>query len=247
MHEQNPNIQEMKLKVYHSGDEALRGVTEQLIHLMKQKRAPFHLALSGAGTAQQMYRLWTSEYRQQINWEQLRFYWVDERCVDPHDEESNFKYADELLFRPLDIPLSHIHRIHGEQEPETEAEHYSEMVKWELPGYSCLPRFNCVILGIGNDGHTASIFPQHPELLSDERCYAVSQHPETHQKRITMTGNLILNSKAILIPVIGSEKTAILQKVVHADATNPHLLPAAYIVQHAPEAIIYTDSQISLE
>ena len=137
----------MKLKVYNSADEALRGMTEQLIHLIRQRRDPFHLAVSGASTAQQMYRLWVEEYRKKINWDQLRFYWVDERCVDPQDDESNFKHADELLFRPLEIPLLHIHRIHGERNPEIEAEHYSEMVKWELPGYSCLPRFNCVILG----------------------------------------------------------------------------------------------------
>lgn len=237
----------MKLKVYDTGDNALRGMTDQLIHLMKQRKDPFHLALSGAGTAQRMYNLWVREYRDKINWEQLRFYWVDERCVAPHDEESNFKHADELLFRPLDIPLGHIHRIHGEREPQIEAEHYSEMVRWELPGYSCLPRFNCVILGIGNDGHTASIFPETPDLLTDEGCYAVSQHPQTKQKRITMTGPLILNSKAILIPVIGSEKTNILREIVNTSEEEKALYPAAYIVSHAPEAILFTDSKISVE
>lgn len=235
----------MKLKVYNSQDDALRGVTEQLISKMQQHRDPFHLALSGAGTAQKMYRLWVNEYRDRINWEQLRFYWVDERCVDPHDDESNFRYADELLFRPLDIPITHIHRIHGERKPEVEAEHYSEMVKWELPGYACLPRFNCVILGIGDDGHTASIFPQTPELLTDERCYAVSRHPQSGQKRVTMTGTLILNAKMILIPVLGRDKTSILNKVINA-STKP-LLPAAYIISQAPESIIFTDSQISIE
>ena len=69
----------MKLKVYNSADEALRGMTEQLIHLIRQRRDPFHLAVSGASTAQQMYRLWVEEYRKKINWDQLRFYWVDER------------------------------------------------------------------------------------------------------------------------------------------------------------------------
>lgn len=235
----------MKLKVYRSPEDTLRGMTEQLISKMKQRRDPFHLALSGAGTAQKMFQLWVCEYREKMNWDQLRFYWVDERCVDPHDEESNFKYADELLFRPLDIPATHVHRIHGEREPEVEAVHYSEMVKWELPGYACLPRFNCVILGIGDDGHTASIFPESPELLTDERCYAVSRHPLTGQKRITMTGTLILSSKMILIPVIGSDKTAILQKVINA--SGEPLLPAAYILSHAPETIIFTDSQISVE
>lgn len=237
----------MKLKVYGSQEEVLRGVTEQLMEKMKLRRDPFHLALSGAGTAQKMYRLWMEEYRNKINWEQLRFYWVDERCVDPQDEESNYKHANDLLFQPLDIPISHVHRIHGEREPEIEAEHYSEMVKWELPGYSCLPRFNCVILGIGEDGHTASIFPKTPQLLTDERCYVVSQHPQTGQKRITMTGTLILNSKMILIPVIGNEKTTILQKVINASEKSKMTYPASYIIANAPETVIFTDSQISVE
>ena len=142
-------------------------MTEQLIEKMNMRGiSPFHLALSGAGTAQQMFGLWIREYREKIKWEQLRFYWVDERCVSPDDEESNFKHADELLFRPLDIPHAHVHRIHGEREPEVEAEHYSELVKWELPGYASCPRFDAIILGIGEDGHTASIFPSTPELLT---------------------------------------------------------------------------------
>lgn len=236
----------MELKVYDSSDNALRGMTERLIRLIKQRKDPFHLALSGAGTAQRMYKLWVEEYQKKINWEQLRFYWVDERCVDPLHEESNFKHADELLFRPLNIPLLHIHRIHGERKAEIEAEYYSEMVKRELPEHSYLPRFNCVILGIGKDGHTASIFPQNQNLLTDKRCYVVSRHPQTEQERITMTGPLILNSKAILIPVIGQEKTNILREIVATTTQENDVLPAAYIVSHAPEAIIFTDSKISI-
>ena len=122
----------MRLKVLGSAEDALRAMTEQLIEKMNMRGiSPFHLALSGAGTAQQMFGLWIREYREKIKWEQLRFYWVDERCVSPDDEESNFKHADELLFRPLDIPHAHVHRIHGEREPEVEAEHYSELVKWD--------------------------------------------------------------------------------------------------------------------
>ena len=195
----------MRLKVLGSAEDALRAMTEQLIEKMNMRGiSPFHLALSGAGTAQQMFGLWIREYREKIKWEQLRFYWVDERCVSPDDEESNFKHADELLFRPLDIPHAHVHRIHGEREPEVEAEHYSELVKWELPGYASCPRFDAIILGIGEDGHTASIFPSTPELLTAKCCYKVSQHPESGQKRITMTGSLILNAKLLLIPVLGN-------------------------------------------
>ena len=101
---------------------------------------------------------------------------------------------------------------------EVEAEHYSELVKWELPGYASCPRFDAIILGIGEDGHTASIFPSTPELLTAKCCYKVSQHPESGQKRITMTGSLILNAKLLLIPVLGNAKTSILQRVINAEA-----------------------------
>ena len=236
----------MRLKVLGSAEDALRAMTEQLIEKMNMRGiSPFHLALSGAGTAQQMFGLWIREYREKIKWEQLRFYWVDERCVSPDDEESNFKHADELLFRPLDIPHAHVHRIHGEREPEVEAEHYSELVKWELPGYASCPRFDAIILGIGEDGHTASIFPSTPELLTAKCCYKVSEHPESGQKRITMTGSLILNAKLLLIPVLGNAKTSILQRVINAEENS--VLPAAYIINHAPEAMIFTDLQVSLE
>ncbi len=236
----------MRIKVLPSAEDALRVMTEQLIEKMNHREiAPFHLALSGAGTARQLFKLWAQEYRDKIRWEQLRFYWVDERCVDPDDEESNYKHADEDLFRPLNIPINHVHRIHGERDPEVEAEHYSELIKWELPGYASCPRFDAIILGIGEDGHTASIFPSAPDLLTAACCYKVTQHPESGQKRITMTGNLILNAKMILIPVLGNKKATILQKVIHADESS--LLPAAYIVKHAPEVTIFTDIQVSLE
>lgn len=236
----------MILNVLGSTEDALRAMTEQLIEKMSmQGISPFHLALSGAGTAQQMFRLWIREYREKIKWERLRFYWVDERCVSPDDEESNFKHANELLFNILDIPHAHVHRIHGEREPEVEAEYYSELVRWELPGYAFCPRFDAIILGIGEDGHTASIFPSTPELLTAKCCFKVSQHPESGQKRITMTGSLILNAKLLLIPVLGNAKISILQKVINAEENSA--LPAAYIINHAPEAMIFTDLQVSLE
>ena len=81
----------MRLKVLGSAEDALRAMTEQLIEKMNMRGiSPFHLALSGAGTAQQMFGLWIREYREKIKWEQLRFYWVDERCVSPDDEERSW-------------------------------------------------------------------------------------------------------------------------------------------------------------
>ena len=111
------------------------------------------------------------------------------------------------------------------------------MVKWELPGYSDLPRFNCIILGVGTDGHTASIFPESSNLLTDRRCYAVSQHPVTGQKRIGMTGSLILQGKHILVPVLGPEKKEIIEHIAQGEGN----FPALYILSKARNAYIYTD------
>ena len=152
-----------------------------------------------------------------------------------------FQSAERLLFMPLDIPQNHIHRIWGEQEPKIEAERYSEMVKWELPGYSNMPRFDCTILGIGTDGHVASIFSDSMNLLTDQRIYAVSHHPKTGQQRITMTGTVILKSSTILIPVVRSlTNREIMEHLVHKQG----VYPASYIFSHASTA---TSLQIGLQ
>ena len=166
-------------------------------------------------------------------------FWVDERCVPPTDPDSNYGHANELLFKPLHIPVGHVHRTHGEVEPGTEAMRYSRVVKEYLPRHGQLPYFDCIILGIGGDAHTASIFPDTLPLLTDSRNYAVSQHPESHQFRITMTGPLILNDSPLLVPVLGTGKKEMLEELKKGySATHP--TPAAYILTHAVEAFVYT-------
>lgn len=231
----------MKLEVFNSSDDALRAVSDHLVQAIEtSKSKPFHLALSGGETAQLLFKIWVEEYKDKINWEVLRFYWVDERCVSPDDEQSNYKHAEELLFRPLDISPEHVYRIFGEQEPEIEAGRYSEILKWELPGCSSMPRFDCIILGIGKGGHTASIFSTTMDLLMDKRCYAVSQNPVTGNKRITMTGTLILRGRVILVPVVGLAKTDVLRHVLARNEETP----AGYILAHAPQATLFTNVKL---
>lgn len=231
----------MKLEVFDSSEDTLRAVSDHLIKAIECSRTkPFHLALSGGETAQLLFKVWVEEYREKIDWDVLRFYWVDERCVAPDDDQSNYKHAEEALFRPLDISPEHVFRIYGEADPEMEAERYSEILKWELPGYSAMPRFDCIILGIGSGGHTASIFPTTMDLLTAKRTYAVSEHPDTGQKRITMTGSLILRGRVILIPVVGWAKTDVLRYVME----NKEETPAGYILAHAPQATLFTNVKL---
>lgn len=230
----------MKIENYKDNKDALRAMTDKLVELINRKceSRPFNLALSGGETAKQMFTLWVEEYKEKIDWMSIRFFWVDERCVSPADPESNYGHAKKLLFDPLHIPADHVHRIHGEVEPGTEAMRYSRLVKEYLPRHGQLPYFDCIILGIGGDAHTASIFPDTLPLLTDSRNYAVSQHPESCQYRITMTGPLILNDSPLLIPILGSGKANMIAELKKGYSVG-NATPAAYILSHAVEATIY--------
>ena len=139
----------MKIENYKDNKDALRALTRQLMDYMARKEddEPFNLALSGGETAKQMFALWADEYKDKIDWNNMRFFWVDERCVSPTDTESNFGHANKLLFEPLHIPREHIHRIHGEGEPGTEAMRYSRIVKEYLPRHGQFPLFRLYHLG----------------------------------------------------------------------------------------------------
>ena len=221
--------------------EALELLSEQLaMQVRRKKEEPFFLALSGGETAQQMFRLWTERFSGRIDWDTIRFYWVDERCVPPQDSESNYGHAHELLFGPLNILPAHIHRIRGEEEPAAEAVRYAQEVREELPHRHGIPRFDAIILGAGSDGHTASIFPDSISLMADQNLFAVSAHPGSGQKRITMTGPLILNAAMLLLPILGKSKAHITPLLL-GNAPERELLPAGYVISHARHISIYTD------
>ena len=219
--------------------EALRSMTEDMMAMIRRKDfAPFNLALSGGETAKHMFSLWVDEYKDKIDWNNIRFFWVDERCVPPTSPDSNYGHANHLLFKPLRIPADHIHRIKGENEPGTEAMRYSWVVKEFLPLFNQMPTFDRIIRGVGEDSPTAYIFPTTMELLSDSGNYAVSQQPSTGQYRITMTGPLILNGAPLLVPILGTNKEPVIQRLSKGYSPSNDT-PAAYILSHAVQATIY--------
>ena len=180
--------------------EALRSMTEDMMAMIRRKDfAPFNLALSGGETAKHMFSLWVDEYKDKINWDNIRFFWVDERCVPPTSPDSNYGHANHLLFKPLRIPADHIHRIKGENEPGIEAMRYSWVVKEFLPLFNQMPTFDCIILGVGP---------------------------------------LILNGTPLLVPVLGTNKESVIQRL--SDGYSPsNDTPAAYILSHAVQATSY--------
>lgn len=175
----------------------------------------FHIALSGGSTPKILFELLADEYEEEIDWDKVHFWWGDERCVPPTDNDSNYKMTKERLFDAVTINEANIHRVYGENEPEDEAKRYSVEIAQNIPAHNGQPQFDIVLLGMGGDGHTASIFPHEIELLTDERICAVANHPDSGQKRVTLNGPVIQNAKEICFLVTGSGKAEKLDEIFH--------------------------------
>ena len=230
----------MEIKRYKTNAEALEGLTGLLADLMSARPGPFHLAISGGDTPKNLFRLWVEAYKDKIDWKQLRFYWVDERCVPPADSESNYGQAKLLLFDPLQIPDEHIFRMKGEVDPVAEAARYATLLDKQLPKVNGLPRFDCIMLGVGGDMHTASIFPGNLALLTAKETVTTAAHPVSGQTRVTLTGPVLLNDTPLLIPVIGASKAPVIEALARGlDPQNP--TPSAYVLSKASSATVITD------
>ncbi len=192
------------------------------------KRKPYHLAISGGSTPYKIFDLLTRYPSKRINWEFLNLYWVDERCVPPDDTESNYGNTWKSILRYIDLPEQNIHRIHGEDMPESERKRYSEILAEKLPQVNGLPQFDMVLLGIGEDGHTASIFPGTNIMSDSSDLCVIASHPETQQKRISLSLDLINNSKNVLFLVTGNSKAKILDKIIN-EKKGFESLPAANV------------------
>ncbi|HEA22487.1 MAG TPA: 6-phosphogluconolactonase [Pricia antarctica] len=174
-----------------------------------------HVALSGGSTPKIVFDELASRNLSVIKWRKVHLYWGDERCVSPEDSESNYKMTVEHLLSKIEIPEGNIHRVKGENDPSQEAQRYSEELRQYLPIVDGLPQFDVVILGMGDDGHTASIFPHEIELWNAEQLCAVAQHPETGQKRITITGKIINHAIVVAFLVTGESKAEKVGEIIN--------------------------------
>ena len=186
------------------------------------------IALSGGSTPKLLFDLLAKQYADQLDWNTLHFFWGDERCVPPDHEESNFGMTKSLLFEPVGVPEANIHRVLGENDPAGEAVRYGEVIREVCKEKEGLPVFDLMILGMGDDGHTASIFPHQMELLESNEICAVADHPTSGQKRVTITGPTLNNSATVAFLVTGEKKA---EKVIlaHNPMADRSGIPASQI------------------
>lgn len=209
------------------------------------KKKPLSVALSGGSTPELLFSLLGDHYSKSAPWEYVHFFWGDERCVPPDHPESNYGLAKTKLFDKIDIPSSNIHRIKGEGDPEKEASRYSQ----EIFSYTCerdgLPVFDMIILGVGEDGHTASIFPGNLELFKSNKICEVTVHPVSQQKRITLTGRVINNSDSVTFLVTGNKKAKIVERILKSFPVAKNY-PASFIIPLHGKLLWYIDIEAAI-
>jgi len=206
-------------KTFNSLEELSSYFSEYLIkQLNSLNKKKIYLALSG-GSTPQIYLKELAIRNHEVDWSEVYILQVDERCVPPEDKQSNYKMIKEILLDKINLPEDHFFRIKGENDPIAEAVNYGMYIKNENIV------FDIVLLGMGSDGHTASVFPDQDFIFNFENITAVSVFPGSDQKRITITEDLLNQAKLKIFVVTGSDKA---EKVYQIYSGNQNL-PAAKI------------------
>jgi len=188
----------------------------------------FAVAISGGSTPRRLYMLLGSEaYRHRVDWPRVHLFWADERCVPKEDEESNFRTAFDALLSKVALPDKNIHRIKGEEAPDKAAGDYEEEIR-RFFGESERPRFDLIMLGMGEDGHTASLFPGSKSLEETVRLAIPVYLEEPKKNRITLTLPVLNDADQILFLVTGPSKAAVLSEIL-GDGEKKKGFPAGLI------------------
>ncbi len=218
----------MKKKPYYKDIEELAKVFAKYLIQEIKGQSQFNIALSGGSTPKLLFQILAKDYKKKIKWKNVHLYWGDERCVTPTSKDSNYGMTKKLLLDHIDIPSENIHRILGEKDPRTEAMRYSKKLVDNLPIDDGTPRFDLVILGMGSDGHTASIFPHQRRLWNSKKMCEVATHPDSGQKRISLTGQVINAASQVHFLVAGEAKRSVL-KEIFTSTGKYEKYPASYV------------------
>ena len=211
--------------------EAAAQFVVQSLTLQPDRGKIYSVALSGGSTPQRLFaRLAAASYRSQIDWSSVLIFWGDERAVPPDHSESNFRMAKENLLDCVPIPPDQIFRMEGERPAQEAAVRYEEVLLRAFPhkNEEGVPRFDLILLGMGPDGHTASLFPETSVLEEREQWVAAPWVEKFHTHRITLTPPVFNAAKRVLFVVGGSDKEKAAEAVLEGPF-QPKQYPAQIV------------------
>jgi 6-phosphogluconolactonase len=222
----------MNIAIYQDVDTLSHDAAEYVVRIVTESiktHGRFTIALSGGSTPRKLYGLLGNEpYRSQIDWTPVHIFWSDERCVPPDNEESNYHMAHELLLSKISIPAVQVHRMPADMPNRNAAarEYEDEMRRvFETDG---VPNFDLIQLGMGPEGHTASLFPHQASLHEQQRLIIPVSVPKPPPDRLTFTPPLLNAARNVLFLVTGSDKADTLHAVLEGPY-NPDEYPAQIV------------------
>jgi len=220
---------------------AAAGILLERAMLATRERSRFSVALSGGSTPQRTYQLLAAPpFREQVPWNQVHIFWADERCVPMDDPRSNAGLAYEILLNRVPIPPGQIHPISCAGNPNRTAKEYESTLQEFFRGQP--PRFDLIFLGLGKDGHTASLFPGSQLLEEGERWVSEVYVPGQDFHRATLTVPAINSAATIAFLVCGQDKAEVLKRVLEPPG-DPERLPAQLVDPVDGELIWMVDSR----
>jgi 6-phosphogluconolactonase len=233
-----------EIRVLPDPDEAARAAAHELFHAAEQaiaNRGIFRVALSGGSTPVRLFRcLARDPWRARREWARTQFFFVDERCVPPDHERSNYSLAKEHLFDPLGVAPERVFRMRGEDDPESAAADYEGVLAREFGAGPGPPRFDFTLLGVGPDGHTASLFPGSDALDERERTVVANWVSQQNEWRLTLTLPVLNASRWAVFLMTGREKSAVVAAVAERK-TGSRELPASLVRPTAGSLIWIVD------
>jgi 6-phosphogluconolactonase len=190
----------------------------------------FTVALSGGSTPKGLFSLLASNDRERLPWEKMFFFWGDERHVPPDHPESNYRMAHEALLSKVPVPAGNVYRVAGEDlDADRAARQYEQTLReFFQPAAGAYPRFDLILLGMGPDGHTASLFPGTTALQEESRWVVANRVEKLKTDRITFTRPVINSAKVVMFLVGGADKAVTLKEVLEG-TQSPELFPSKLI------------------
>ncbi|MEA2785717.1 MAG: 6-phosphogluconolactonase [Candidatus Eremiobacteraeota bacterium] len=221
---------------------AAAGHVVDVLQATLAQRAVAHVALAGGSTPRAINALLTATPRRtQVDWNRVVFWFGDERCVPPDDAQSNYKMNRETLLDPLGIPPAHVHRMRGEDDPSAAAADYDVVLQRELGEHA---RLDLILLGMGPEGHTASLFPGTTAGIAHDKLCIAHYVPKLDTWRMTLTPHAINAAHNVAITAGGAEKADALREVLEGPK-HPDVYPAQLIHPSRGELRWFVDAAAS--
>lgn len=220
-----------ELRVFKDAEELSRAAAELFVEQAARsiaERDRFLVTLNGGTAPTRLFQLLANESRDRVSWDKVHIFWGDERCVPPHDPGSSYGQARVLLLNHVPVPEKNVHRMKGELGPVEASEDYSRTLKGFVSPPQDLPRFDLVYLGMGEDGHTASLFPNSPVHVSGPTMPVIAHYQDRPAERVTLTPVVLNGARMVVFMATGEKKANPLAEVL-SDRYNPALYPAQRI------------------